>query len=79
MMVKFKLEVDKTDEELLAVAEKSRAQSQADLMVANTLEGAGLWAFLGPVQGQYQRVGRRDLAERLLDNIERLHRERHHG
>lgn len=79
VLVKFKLEVGKTEDELLAIAERSRTQSQADLMVANTLEGASLWALLGPVDGQYQRLSRRDLAERLLDNVERLHRERGHG
>jgi hypothetical protein len=39
-------------------------------MVANTLEGAGTWAFLGPIKGEYQRVLRRELAERLLIALE---------
>jgi WD40 repeat protein len=34
------------DEKLLAVAESSRTHSSADLMVANTLEAKGQWAFL---------------------------------
>jgi phosphopantothenate---cysteine ligase (CTP) len=79
VLVKFKLEVGKADDELLAIAGRSREQSDADLMVANTLEGASLWAFLGPVGGKFERVSRRDLAARLLENVERLHRERHHG
>ncbi len=70
LLVKFKLEVGVGDEQLLAVAERSRLHSAADLMVANTLEGAGEWAFLGPLDGQYQRVPRRDLAERLLTALE---------
>ncbi|MFQ3649560.1 MAG: phosphopantothenoylcysteine decarboxylase, partial [Gemmataceae bacterium] len=40
LLVKFKLEVGCTNQELLRIAERSRLQSQADLMVANTLEGA---------------------------------------
>ena len=50
VLVKFKLEVGMSDEELLEVAERSRRQSDADLMVANTLEGAAHWAYLGPAR-----------------------------
>lgn len=39
-LVKFKLEVDKTYEELIDIAEKSRVASNADLIVANDLHGA---------------------------------------
>jgi phosphopantothenate---cysteine ligase (CTP) len=69
-LVKFKLEVGKTNAELLDIAEKSRRHSQADLMVANTLEDAAHWAFLGPFADGYHKVSRRDLAARLLDAIE---------
>ena len=79
ILVKFKLEVGVSDEELLRIAEESRRQSQADLMVANTLEGAGVCAYLGPLGGGYQRLARRDLPARLLAEIERLHRGRSHG
>ena len=79
VLVKFKLEVGVSDERLLEIAERSRRQSAADLMAANTLEGAGAWAFLGPVGGQYQRVSRRELAARLLGEVERLHEERTRG
>ena len=48
-------------------------------MVANTLEDASRWAFLGPVEGGYQRVSRADLAERLLECIEDVYREKRHG
>jgi phosphopantothenate-cysteine ligase/phosphopantothenoylcysteine decarboxylase/phosphopantothenate--cysteine ligase len=64
---------------LLDIAERSRRHSGADLMVANTLEGAGAYAFLGPLGGSYQRVSRRELADRLLDALERLHGGRGHG
>jgi phosphopantothenoylcysteine synthetase/decarboxylase len=79
ILVKFKLEVDVSEERLLEIAEQSRVQSAADLMVANTLEGAQFWAYVGPVVGRYERVARRDLAERLLQEVERLHQERNHG
>jgi phosphopantothenoylcysteine synthetase/decarboxylase len=70
VLVKFKLEVGVSDAELLAIAEDSRRRSAADLMVANTLEGASTWAFLGPLAGGYQRVGRGELPERLLEAVE---------
>jgi phosphopantothenoylcysteine synthetase/decarboxylase len=79
VLVKFKLEVGVSDEELLAIAERSSRQSAADLMVANTLEGAQAWAFLGPIAGQYERVERSNLARRLLEEVERLHEERTRG
>jgi phosphopantothenoylcysteine synthetase/decarboxylase len=72
-LVKFKLEVGVNDERLLDIAERSRTHSGADLMVANTLEGAATWAYLGPVGGAYQRIGRGELAERLLDAVEKAH------
>lgn len=68
-LVKFKLEVGVSDEQLLDVAERSRRQSDADLMVANTLDGAAEWAFVGLVGGRYERVARADLPDRLLDAI----------
>jgi phosphopantothenoylcysteine synthetase/decarboxylase len=79
VLVKFKLEVGVEEARLLEIAERSRRHSSADLMVANTLEGAAAWAYLGPVDGAYQRVGRRDLAARVVAAVERLHAERTHG
>ena len=76
ILVKFKLEVGLSDAALLMVAEHSRRQSTADLMVANTLEGASDWAYIGPVQDRYGRVSRRELPERLLLAIEQCHQER---
>jgi phosphopantothenate---cysteine ligase (CTP) len=79
VLVKFKLEVGVSDEQLLEIGERSRQQSGADLMAANTLEGASVWAYLGPLDGGYQRVSRQELWGRLLEAVERLHRERAHG
>jgi len=79
VLVKFKLEVGISDERLLEIAEQSRCQSAADLMVANTLAGMGSWAYVGPVNRSYQRIERGELAGRLLDEVERLHMERSHG
>jgi phosphopantothenoylcysteine synthetase/decarboxylase len=76
ILVKFKLEVGVSEEQLLDIAERSRRHSDADLMVANTLEGAMYHAFLGPLGGRYQRIGRKDLAARLLEAVEQLHQER---
>jgi phosphopantothenoylcysteine synthetase/decarboxylase len=70
-LVKFKLEVDVGDEELLDRAEKSRLHSQADLMVANTFEEASSWAFVGPFASGYEKIARRDLPARLMDAVEK--------
>jgi phosphopantothenoylcysteine synthetase/decarboxylase len=80
VLVKFKLEVGIGEDELLRIAEPSRQQSAADLMVANTLGMAEhFWAYLGPIDGKYQRLLREDLASRLLDEVERLHAGRANG
>jgi phosphopantothenoylcysteine synthetase/decarboxylase len=80
LLVKFKLEVGVSDEDLLRIAEQSRTHSQADLMVANTLEDAAHHAFLGPVQGPlpggYRRLDRRDLPEELLTTLEQMFAQR---
>jgi phosphopantothenoylcysteine synthetase/decarboxylase len=72
LLVKFKLEVGLREAELLAVAEQSRRQSGADLMVANTLEDMGHRAFLGLLDGRYHRVSRNDLPARLLEALEHM-------
>lgn len=70
VLVKFKLQVGLTEAQLLPVAEKARVHSGADLMVANTLEGAREWALVGAGPGGYLRVTRADLADALLDAID---------
>jgi phosphopantothenate-cysteine ligase/phosphopantothenoylcysteine decarboxylase/phosphopantothenate--cysteine ligase len=68
ILVKFKLEVGLTNDELVAVAEHSRRQSQADLMVANTLEGRHEEAFIGA--REYVRIARSELPAKLLELLE---------
>lgn len=68
VLVKFKLEVDVTEAELLVIAERSRQHSGADWMVANTLDGAARWAYLGGAAG-YERIDRPELPRRLLDAV----------
>lgn len=75
ILVKFKLEVGVSAERLLQVAEPSRQHSQADLMVANTLEDSAYNAYVGPLDGGYQKVSRRELPGRLIQVVERLHEE----
>jgi phosphopantothenoylcysteine synthetase/decarboxylase len=77
LLVKFKLEVGIGDEQLLAIAERSRLHSEADFMVANTLEGADSYAFLGPLDGHYQRVTRSELAGKLLTILEQRYEQAH--
>jgi phosphopantothenoylcysteine synthetase/decarboxylase len=73
ILVKFKLEIGITEDQMLEIAERSRRRSSADLMVANTLETMAQWAYLGPFDGQYQRVKRPELGARLLEAVEQLH------
>ncbi len=79
VLVKFKLEVGTDDARLLDIAERSRCQSSADLMVANTLEGAVEWAFVGAFNAGYRRVARGDLPAAVLDAVEHLLAGRTHG
>ncbi|MFO0823474.1 MAG: phosphopantothenoylcysteine decarboxylase [Gemmataceae bacterium] len=74
VLVKFKLEVGLTESELLAVAEKARVHSSADLICANTLEGMKEWAFVGAGPGGYRRVTRAERADYLLDQMEAVRR-----
>jgi phosphopantothenate-cysteine ligase/phosphopantothenoylcysteine decarboxylase/phosphopantothenate--cysteine ligase len=73
VLVKFKLEVGVTEAELLEVAERSRAESAADAMVANALETMDRWAYLGARGGPYGKTPRGELAPRLLERVEALH------
>ncbi|HEX3150094.1 MAG TPA: phosphopantothenoylcysteine decarboxylase [Gemmataceae bacterium] len=68
--VKFKLEVGVTDVELKGLAQRSRAQSDADLMVANTLEGKNRLAWIGDRNNGWEQVERSHLAERLVQRVE---------
>jgi phosphopantothenoylcysteine synthetase/decarboxylase len=68
--VKFKLEVGLTDAQLILIANQSRAQSDADYIVANTLEGKNEVAFLGDRSGRFEQIHRPHLAAKLLERIE---------
>ena len=67
---------------VIALSEPMRSATfitSADLVVANTLEERTKWAWLGPVRGDYLKVGREDLPGHLLEQVERIHEERRHG
>jgi phosphopantothenate---cysteine ligase (CTP) len=51
-------------------------QSAADLIVANTLEGSAHAAFIGPIEGRYERLHRRELADQLMLTVEHMQRNR---
>jgi phosphopantothenoylcysteine synthetase/decarboxylase len=71
VLVKFKLEVGPTDEELLRIARHSRAASDADLIVANTLEmvqGDKPGAYLVGRESE-EWVARDALAETLRERV----------
>ena len=59
VLVKFKLEVGLNEDQLLEIAEASRRQSNADLMVANTQEGMGEWALRRPHRRKVSACGSR--------------------
>lgn len=69
VVVKFKLEVGVDEDALLQTAEASRERSSADVMVANTLEAAADWAYIGTGEGDYRRVPRSALPGTLLDVV----------
>jgi phosphopantothenate-cysteine ligase/phosphopantothenoylcysteine decarboxylase/phosphopantothenate--cysteine ligase len=72
VLVKFKLEVGVTEEELRQIALASCRHSQADLIVANTLETRHLEAFMGKPEGTWRRLSRSTLAAELIHEIEPL-------
>jgi phosphopantothenoylcysteine synthetase/decarboxylase len=78
-LVKFKLEVGVDEVRLLEIAERSRRHSGADLMVANTLDGASEWAYVGPFAGEYRRVGRDELPATVFHALDRIRGEPKNG
>ena len=70
-LVKFKLQVDMTDDELLAIARQSRVASDADIIVANCLEWSRERAYI-VTDVQNINVQRPQLATELLDHIEAI-------
>ena len=72
LLVKFKLEVGVTDDELLAIAARSRAQSDADFIVANTLDRYETDAWLIDRSDSASRVVRAELPSVLLNRLEQV-------
>ncbi len=77
VLVKFKLEVGVSEDELEQIAERSRLHSRADLMSANTLDEAGEWALLGAET--YTKVPRAELAKEIVRRVEACHKPRPRG
>jgi phosphopantothenate-cysteine ligase/phosphopantothenoylcysteine decarboxylase/phosphopantothenate--cysteine ligase len=69
LLIKFKLQVGLSDEELLAIARKSRHVSEVDFIVANCLEWFNRRAFIVNSRGRAIEVGRDDLAPELYSQI----------
>ncbi|WP_168218910.1 phosphopantothenoylcysteine decarboxylase domain-containing protein [Limnoglobus roseus] len=74
LFVRFTLETARSDAELRGAAEFTRKQSEADLIVAGTFESMAHWVLMGPVDGRYERVPRRELADRLMLVVEHMRR-----
>lgn len=73
VLVKFKLQVDMSDEELLAIARESRRHSDADIIVANCLEWYRDRAYIIGHDDQEQSIARLDLPQHLLEEVQRHH------
>ncbi|MEZ6139005.1 MAG: phosphopantothenoylcysteine decarboxylase [Zavarzinella sp.] len=70
LLVKFKLEVGITAPELLEIAKRSRATSDADWIVANLFENYQTTAWIGDRNDQFISVQREQLSTVLLDQLE---------
>ncbi|MEA3248790.1 MAG: phosphopantothenoylcysteine decarboxylase [Patescibacteria group bacterium] len=69
-LVKFKLQVDMTDEQLVEIAQKSIVQSDADIIVANCLEWSTEYAYIiGRDDDDVNSVVRKDLATELIERL----------
>jgi phosphopantothenoylcysteine synthetase/decarboxylase len=69
-LAKFKLEVGVTENELEVIAQASRRHSQADFIVANTLEGMNSWALIASEQGLCRKSTRQELPTYLIAAVE---------
>jgi phosphopantothenate---cysteine ligase (CTP) len=74
LLVRFVVESARSDGELRGAAEFSRKQSDADLMIASTMDSLPHSALVGPVDAKYERVARRELPDRLILIIEHMRR-----
>lgn len=68
-LVKFKLEVDKSDKELIEIARKSMATSKADYIVANCLEWCNERAYILGANGICESVTRVELPAALYAHV----------
>jgi phosphopantothenate---cysteine ligase (CTP) len=72
LLVKFKLEVGRTREELIVIGRRSRLASDADYLVANTLDmttGPNAGAYLISAAGE-EWIARADLPARLVQIVQ---------
>lgn len=71
-LVKFKLQVGITDEELINIARKSRETSDADIIVANCLEWAKEYAYVIDRDGNALKVTRGLIGAACLQAMQRI-------
>lgn len=69
-LVKFKLQVGISDDELIAIARKSLEVSQADLIVANCLEWCRERAYIVGADGSCENIRRNELPEKLYRRLQ---------
>jgi phosphopantothenate-cysteine ligase/phosphopantothenoylcysteine decarboxylase/phosphopantothenate--cysteine ligase len=69
-LVKFKLEVGASEDRLREISEASRRHSDADMVVANTLEGMNQWALINTRHGDVIKVQRTVLPQCVIQAIE---------
>lgn len=75
VLVKFKLEVDVSESELMSIAEKSRRHSRADLIVANTLQDMQNWAILKSTDSDFTKLDRTRMVEAIIRFVETRYRQ----
>jgi len=68
-LVKFKLQVGISDEELIEIARRSREHSDADIVVANCLEWSRDRAYIIGRDNEPQNVTRSELPEKLYERL----------
>lgn len=68
-LVKFKLQVNMPNDQLITIARQSRTASQADLIVANCLEWAREYAYIIGPDERPMRVERIDLGQALIRRL----------
>jgi phosphopantothenate---cysteine ligase (CTP) len=76
IVVIFVMEAAWADGDAVAHAEKARINSGADYAVIPAMEINARHAYLGPVQGRYEKLDTHELAEQMILTIEELHRHR---